>query len=414
MLQLKIAIAACLLASVLLSTVATHAATYYVTTNGNNGNPGTSSQPWRTVAYAVSRMSAGDTTYVRGGTYNEVGIRFRYSGTSAQPIKLINYPNEFPIIDFINQNDPSHRILIQNASGYNRAIGWITIEGFEIRDGYEAIKYYNLHDSVIRRNWIHDNVNQGVIGPGSTRVLITRNRINHNGPFATNPTSTQAHGLYLHGSALTITNNVIYDNIGYGLQQNGSSTSAYSPTKHAGPEFAGAANWIIANNTFAYSKNRGGMVLWGSRCTNARIENNIFYENAVAVPSTPQGIDCTASCAPATGIQIRNNHFYASGSGGTVGVGPLFHAGTVITGNVTNVSAPAFVDGGNNALPASPDFRLTAQSPAIDKGLPLAEGRIAFDGTTRPQGRDYDIGAYEYRADGDAQSPAPVQNVQIR
>ncbi|MEK7389002.1 MAG: right-handed parallel beta-helix repeat-containing protein, partial [Elusimicrobiota bacterium] len=207
---------ACSLLAALFAAQALHAATYYVATTGNDANPGTGAVPWKTVAKAVNFMVAGDTTYVRGGVYAEGVIRFNKSGTQAAPIKLLNYPGEFPIIDFVNGQAPTYdRILIQHASGYNHAIGWITIEGFEIRDGFEGIKYYNLHDSVIRRNWIHDNVNQGVIGPGSTRVLITQNRINHNGPFATNPTSTQAHGLYLHGSALTITNNVIYDNLGY-------------------------------------------------------------------------------------------------------------------------------------------------------------------------------------------------------
>ena len=66
MFTLKSLISACISTSVLLLTVSAQAATYYVATTGSNGNSGTNSKPWRTVAYAVSKMVAGDTTYVKG------------------------------------------------------------------------------------------------------------------------------------------------------------------------------------------------------------------------------------------------------------------------------------------------------------------------------------------------------------
>src|SRR5205085_12016371 len=45
------------------------AATYYVATTGNDANPGSLSAPWRTISVAVSRLTAGDTLYIRGGVY---------------------------------------------------------------------------------------------------------------------------------------------------------------------------------------------------------------------------------------------------------------------------------------------------------------------------------------------------------
>ena len=395
MTRLKQAIGACMLASTFLPAVSAYAATYYVATTGSDSNPGASSSPWRTVRYAVSKMVAGDTTYVRGGTYNESGIQFKRSGTSAAPIKLLNAPGQFPIINCIsNSFNNANMVLFQNSTGYKNAIGWITLEGFEIRNCYSGINFYNLHDSVIRRNWVHHNNNQGIYGNG-TRIVLDRNRINHNGRFATAPTSILEHGIYMNGRAMTVTNNLIYDNLAYGITLNG--TSAYDPNKHAGPEFAASDNWIIANNTFAYNVNRAGIVHWGSHANNTRIENNIFYENAVTLSAgASQGVEFWSGYP--TGVTIRNNHAYASGSGGQVFITSNSAAeGTHYTqsGNVVNVSNPAFVNAPAE-LPASPNFSLTAQSPAIDKGLPLAETRTAFDGTLRPQGCAYDIGAYEF------------------
>lgn len=356
-----------LLFCLLVLPVTAHATTYYVATTGNNANNGTdTSTPFLTVDHCVSTMVAGDTCYVRGGSYSSGVIRFGRTGTSTAPITLSNYPGEAPVITFQSYANLD-RILIENTSGANQAIGWIIIQGLELTGGHDGIKFQNLHDSIIRNNHIHGAGAMGILGQGGTRNLFERNIIHHNGRFASCDAGTTTncwhdHGLYLHGSYYTIRNNVFYWHQGYGIQQNGSSTAVYNPSVHAGPEFAGSNNWIVTDNTFAYSRTRGGHVVWGPLCSNTRIENNIFYENAVEVPTTPQGVKCT-SCSGSTGIQIRNNHFYGSGSGGTVAIESGFNADLVSTGNVINVSAPAFVNGGANSLPASPDFRLTASSP---------------------------------------------------
>ncbi len=411
MLQLKRAISAFILLSALLLTLAAHAATYYVATTGSDSNPGTDKAPWRTVAKAVNTIVAGDTTYVRGGTYYEREIRFRRTGSQSAPIKLLGYPSESPVIECI---DPTqlHRIILQNESGGTIPIGWITIEGFELRNCYDGIKMHSGHDITIRRNWIHRNHNQGILGNG-TRILVDRNIINHNGPFITKPTSSLSHGIYGNGTAWTITNNLIYDNLGFGIQQNGSTSSIYNQAKHPGQEFAISANWTVANNTIAYQQNAAGMVVWGSTCNNLRIENNIFYENAQTKSSNATyGVHFTSTSCP--GVQIRNNLFYASGSGGLKAFGTAATEGVHYTqsGNIIDVSAPGFVNA-PATLPLSPNFALTARSPAIDAGRFLDIPKTAIDGTPRPQGRAYDIGAYEYTPDADAQSPSAPRALQV-
>ena len=71
---------------------------YYVSTAGDDGNPGTIDLPWRTIQHAVDSVGPGDTIWVRGGTYNEwIGIAT--SGLSGQPITLRGYPGETAILD---------------------------------------------------------------------------------------------------------------------------------------------------------------------------------------------------------------------------------------------------------------------------------------------------------------------------
>src|SRR5262249_23761667 len=153
----------------------------------------------------------GDVILVRDGVYRE-GVRLGNSGSKDLPITLKNYAGERPIIQPGEQNErpPAHGILLQAREGHQKPIGWITLEGLEIRYGHDGVKFYNAHDVVIRNCRIHDNWNQGILGNGN-RVLIDRNVIAGNGA---NPKARQSlmHGIYATGTAFTITNNLIYAN----------------------------------------------------------------------------------------------------------------------------------------------------------------------------------------------------------
>ena len=343
-------------------------ATYYVSTTGNNGNAGTESAPWRTIAFAVDQMVAGDTTFVRGGTYSESGVRFRRSGTAGSPIRLANHPNEFPRLSCTGNTLEANSILIRHNSGSLTPIGWLAIEGIEITGCNDGIKGNNVHDSIFRRNWIHHNRNQGVLINGSRDVVFHGNVLNHNGAFETCTSCDKQHGLYASGPRWTVTRNVFYDNLGFGIQQNGASSSMDAATHAVG--FRGAADWVASGNTFAYQRNLAGVVIWGPNTTNTRYENNIFYENNVNnVGSSPNGIQFTISSTSSLGILIRNNISYATGSGATAFLaGGTAGVTYTASGNSVNSINPSFINGGSNSLPATPNWALASASGAINFG----------------------------------------------
>jgi hypothetical protein len=76
--------------------------TYFVSTTGNDTtNPGTIELPFRTIPKGISTASAGDTIYVRGGTYALTAtISISRAGTSVARFKLYGYQNERPLLDF--------------------------------------------------------------------------------------------------------------------------------------------------------------------------------------------------------------------------------------------------------------------------------------------------------------------------
>jgi parallel beta-helix repeat protein len=74
------------------------ATTYYVANNGNDANNGTSiNTPLKTIQRAMNKVVAGDTVYVRGGTYREE-ITANRGGTKDNYVTVSGYQNEVPVI----------------------------------------------------------------------------------------------------------------------------------------------------------------------------------------------------------------------------------------------------------------------------------------------------------------------------
>lgn len=72
--------------------------TYYVSSSGSDSNPGTSiNAPFQTIQKAADVAVAGDTVFIRGGTYREQ-VDVVNSGTPGNDINFFAYPGETPVI----------------------------------------------------------------------------------------------------------------------------------------------------------------------------------------------------------------------------------------------------------------------------------------------------------------------------
>lgn len=114
--------------------------TYYVSPNGNDTNTGSKEEPFLSLGKAQNILSAGDTVYVRGGTflitekqinnYSDIWasvIELSKSGKKNKRINYWAYPNEKPIFDFSAIKPSNYRIKAFNITG-----SWIHIKGIAV------------------------------------------------------------------------------------------------------------------------------------------------------------------------------------------------------------------------------------------------------------------------------------------
>jgi hypothetical protein len=279
------------------------------------------------------------------------------------------------------------RILIEGTP-YPSPVGWLVIEGLELRNGSEGVKLMNTHDIILRKNYIHDNANQGILG-ASARVTIDQNVIARTGLQSS---QFHEHGIYMQGTDIAITNNLIDSNHAYGIQI---AAYSYNSGTHAVPEYAGATNWLISNNTIALQDVRGGIIVWnaGTAPSGITVQNNIFYRNS----ESTNGDNAVGYLGSYNNIVVRNNLSYTTSGSASLPSG---------NGNIVGQD-PRFVD-----LSVS-NFRLQSNSPAINTGIAQLTPSVDIAGVLRPQGSAPEIGAYEFGGTADTTPPTAPGNLRV-
>jgi parallel beta-helix repeat protein len=122
--------------------------TYYVATDGSDGNPGTISQPFKTIQFSVNMVIPGDIIYLRSGTYIET-VNVSKSGTHDQPITIAKYPG-----------DTAEAIISGPSSGTGRAFQPKAGSAYWIIDGINFTS--NVEFTIKFDNWANNGTSGGI------------------------------------------------------------------------------------------------------------------------------------------------------------------------------------------------------------------------------------------------------------
>lgn len=254
-------------------------ADFYVAPNGDDNNPGTFDQPFRTIQHAVNRAQAGQTIVVRDGTYREQ-VRMRTSGAPNQPITLMAYPGERPIIDGAYQlpEPPASGWAVCNNTVsppqcfvYDQLVSieasYIVFDGFDVRHSNgRGIFIYNknnrLREIVVRNTYIHDHRNAGIKMLEVDNILFENNRVWHNSDYATHDRGASvlnwSHAVNaLSSTNVTYRNNEIFNNYGEGIGTG-----------------RGSSNITIENNVIYDNR---ALQIYIHRTQDVRVEGNLVY-----------------------------------------------------------------------------------------------------------------------------------------
>jgi len=133
---------------------------YYLAPDGDDGDDGSISTPWFTINQAKGTLTAGDTLYFRGGTYewDTIQVYNNKSGTSDAYINFWAYPGESPVITPSEAWNDTKGIWIYNCD-------YIYIRGLEIT-GFTQ-----------RTTALH----YGLAIEGSSYIRVESCKIHHNG-----------------------------------------------------------------------------------------------------------------------------------------------------------------------------------------------------------------------------------------
>ncbi len=422
-----------------------NATTYYVAKTGNDKNPGTLASPWLTVTKAANTLVAGDTVYIRAGSYLEQVTPVN-SGNSGSLITYTAYPGEAAIISGINGlnwtwngvfdltgrsylqisgliiiNSPGFGIFMSGSSNiqilnncikstyysgiYASGSNTITLNGNEVMSANTGMDQESISidaqttNFVVSNNRVHDGNTEGIDAKAGAS----------NGKIFGNIVYNMARiGIYVDAQNSSANNIQIYNNTV--SNSNPVPSGAGEDGIRIGAEQGGSASSVSIYNNIVYNIAGSGITLsnytepgFGSpKFSNVSIYNNTTYNCGTRDSNYGGGIDIANTIA--TGIIIQNNILSQNryfpirliSQPNVVIINNLIDKSTYPQDpNATNgtnsvIGSPLFTDiAGNN-------FKTPSSSPAINTGAAMPSLTVDSNWEPRPQGGKFDIGAFEY------------------
>jgi len=416
-----------------------HAAVYYVSPSGSDQNPGTAIRPWRTIQKAADTLVAGDTVYIRAGTYDEQ-VRPLNSGAPGAVITYAAYPGETATIDGAHVSLPDWHGLLHIVGKHD-----IRVSGLNIFNAGSTVHNVGAlvdqaSNITISACYVYHTAAAGIRVEGSTGVVLSGNEVEdacyagYNESIAVGDTngfdirdnhvhhSPKAGIDVKNGSANgQIFHNLVHDTTDVGIYVDAYARHTYN--------IEVLANFVhdVADDGLAVASEQGGLL------EHVVLYNNVVYNNAsTGVYVSP----CCITKHPVRDVRIVNNTVYnngRSGWGGGIMIDNTQAHGILIRNNIASQNHSfqirldtAFpprqatvdhnlIDGfrgyggelhGDDYVEGDPrffdapagDLHLRALSPAIDRATALDAPPEDMDGQPRPQGLAYDIGADEHYA----------------
>ncbi len=300
------------------------AVNFYVATTGNDANPGTLQQPWRTIQKAANTAVPGSVVYVRGGVYHE-RVTIKVSGSAAQgAITFRNYAAENPVIDGTGLSvpaAPNGLFLIADRS-------YLVIQGFELRN-YKTATLTRVpaaiyvhgaaHHIRIRNNKIHhiahtgkaasDVDAHGIAVYGDNAVQSVNNlTVEGNELYALTLGSSES--LVVNGNVdgFKIINNTVHDNNNIGIDAIGFEKVSSNPATDQARNGLIARNLVYNINSYgnpAYGTDRSADGIYVDGGRSIVIERNRVHHNNIGIElaSEHQGRSTSR-------IIVRNNFVY--------------------------------------------------------------------------------------------------------
>ena len=291
----------------------------YVSPSGSDTNTGTIDAPFKTVQKALDTVKAGQTIYLREGTYTALNT-FKSSGTEGNYITLRNYPGEKPYLTMTSGS--SGAILGLEGNDY------IIIEGLEI-GGLSAEMAFGIllnadeNHIIIRNNDIHnllttkpgenENGEANAIlcyGEGKTEadsinnICIENNSVHNNTTGWCESVSVTGNAKYIN-----IINNTVYENTNIGIDFYGNAGYCSVPALDQ-PRYGVAAGNVIYKSVCSYAE-CAGLYVDGAR--DIVLENNIIHDSMYGIEIGSEELQADY---PVKNIIARNNLVYNNSAGG--------------------------------------------------------------------------------------------------
>ena len=452
-------------ATVLVGTALTgdlaSAASTYVVDNTNpscsDTGPGTSGQPFCTIAAAAKTALSGDTVQVSAGTYAGTSVNPANSGVTftASPDVLISggsrgfsisSRSNITISGFTITGTSSYGIYVNSSSNVTLAGNTVSDAGQPV-PGQSASGIYlsSLNGGLINGNVTHDNAGHGILLTGSTTGVTVQGNTSYHNAYQY---ERNANGIDDVAPGNSIIGNVTYANEDTGINIYTGGNNAlvadnvtYGNGDHGIDDFDVTGGRIIGNTV--YFNCTDGINVEGTS-GNYDIENNVSMNNATGaiINPTPIGVN------PATGQpyytnncnrRIGNIGVYDSAPASTTadynlvwqsGAGTEYTwAGTSYNSlstlqSATGQEADGLFSNPKFANAAAGNFQLTQGSPAIDSANSAASGEQGTDILGNPRVDDPavpntgsgpraydDRGAYEFQSGGTQNGPTAALTV---